>query len=46
MAVLELYENMEVEVNVENGHIILNERLPALEELADSLPPIARRNGQ
>lgn len=37
---LELDENMEVEVKVENGHVMLTGRLPTLEELAGSLPPL------
>lgn len=37
---LELDENMDVEVKVENGHVTLAGRLPTLEELAGSLPPL------
>jgi bifunctional DNA-binding transcriptional regulator/antitoxin component of YhaV-PrlF toxin-antitoxin module len=33
-------ENMEVEVRIENGHITIPGRLPTLEELAGSLPPL------
>lgn len=37
---LALDENMEVEVKVENGHVTIPGRLPTLEELAGSLPPL------
>ncbi len=37
---LDLDENVEVEVKVENGHVTLAGRLPTLEELAGSLPPL------
>lgn len=37
---LALDENMEVEVRVENGTITIPGRLPTLEEMAGSLPPL------
>ena len=37
---LYLDENMEVDIKVENGHVTLSGRLPTLEELAGSLPPL------
>ncbi|MEZ4614370.1 MAG: AbrB/MazE/SpoVT family DNA-binding domain-containing protein [Caldilineaceae bacterium] len=37
---LELEENTEVEIKVENGQVTLTGRLPTLEELAGSLPPL------
>lgn len=37
---LDLEDNTEVEVRVENGQVILGGRLPTLEELAGSLPPL------
>lgn len=37
---LDLDDNTEVEVRVENGQVMLGGRLPTLEELAGSLPPL------
>ena len=37
---LDLEDNTEVEVRVENGQVMLGGRLPTLEELAGSLPPL------
>lgn len=37
---LDLEDNTEVEVRVSNGQVTLGGRLPTLEELAGSLPPL------
>ncbi len=37
---LDLEDNVEIEVRVENGHVTLGGRLPTLEEMAGSLPPL------
>jgi AbrB family looped-hinge helix DNA binding protein len=37
---LDLEDNAEVEVRVEKGQVMLGGRLPTLEEMAGSLPPL------